>query len=151
MIRYDLRCGAGHGFDGWFRSSDDFDAQGARGLLSCPACGSAEVEKALMAPAVRLTSATPAETPAPAEETRPVALVDERETKLRSLLKELRAHVTANSEDVGDRFAEVARQMHAEEVEKRSVHGRASADDARALAEEGIEIHPLPGFPDDLN
>ena len=65
MIRYGLRCEAGHGFDGWFRSSDDFDAQGARGLLSCPACGSTEVTTALMAPAVRLKSAAqPAAVPA---------------------------------------------------------------------------------------
>lgn len=156
MIRYDLRCDAGHGFDGWFRSSDDFDAQGARGLLACPACGSERVEKALMAPAVRLKAAagpiqsSPSVEPV-AEAPQPVALVDEREAKLRAMLREIRNQVTANSEDVGDRFPDVARKMHAQEIEKRTVHGRASADEARALAEEGIEIHALPGFPDDLN
>lgn len=152
MIRYDLRCEAGHGFDGWFRSSDDFDTQGARGLLSCPVCGSDKVEKALMAPAVRLKAAAAPVEAAPAPEApQPVALVDEREAKLRSMLRELRTQLTANSEDVGERFPEVARQMHAEEIEKRSVHGKASAEDAKALAEEGIEVHLLPGFPDDLN
>lgn len=155
MIRYDLRCAGGHGFDGWFRSSDDFDAQARRGLLACPVCGSAEVEKTLMAPAVRLRSAAAPVEAAPAsavpDGAQPVALVDERQAKLRGMLSELRAQLTANSEDVGERFPEVARQMHAEEIEKRSVYGKASPEDARALAEEGIEIHPLPGFPDDLN
>lgn len=155
MIRYDLRCAAGHGFDGWFRSSDDFDAQGARGLLACPVCGSGDVQKALMAPAVRLKAAAgPVEAPSPEprpEVPQPVALVDEREAKLRAMLREIRAQVTANSEDVGDRFPDVARKMHAEEIEKRTVHGRASAEEAKALADEGIEIHALPGFPDDLN
>lgn len=155
MIRYDLRCAAGHGFDGWFRSSDDFDAQGARGLLSCPVCGSGEVQKALMAPAVRLkTAAGPVDAASPEprpEAPQPVALVDEREVKLRAMLREIRAQVTANSEDVGDRFPDVARKMHAEEIEKRTVHGRASAEEAKALADEGVEIHALPGFPDDLN
>lgn len=154
MIRYDLVCSAGHRFDGWFRSSDDFDQQGERGLLGCPNCGSAEVSKTLMAPAVRLRSAkSPDAEPASAapEQSQPVALLDDRQVKLREMMRELRAQVTAQSEDVGERFPDVARQMHAEEIEKRSIHGRASADEARALIEEGVEIHALPTFPDEAN
>ena len=154
MIRYGLACAAGHGFDGWFRSSDDFDAQSARGLLSCPACGSTEVSKALMAPAVSTSrAAAPAGegAPSPAGPPQELALVGDKEQKLRGMLREIRDHMTKNSEDVGDRFAEVARKMHSEEIEHRTVHGRATAEEARALAEEGVPVQPLPVFPDEMN
>jgi hypothetical protein len=156
MIRYDLRCLAGHAFDGWFRSSADFDLQAARGMLGCPVCGSSEVGKALMAPAVRLKDAAPAggsaaSSDAHGEPPRPVALIDEGQAKLRGMLRDLREHMTRNSEDVGERFPEIARKMHAEEIEHRTVHGKASADEARALVEEGVSIQPLPVFPDEMN
>ena len=153
MIRYDLRCACGHAFDGWFRSSADFDAQSERGLLDCPACGSSGVAKALMAPAVRAKAAAAA-APFEAEASPPVenvALVDDRQTKLRGLLRDLRKHVTETVEDVGETFPAVARQMHAEEIEHRPIRGKATFDEARALAEEGVPIQPLPSFPDDLN
>ncbi|GBD50753.1 DUF1178 family protein [Methylopila sp. Yamaguchi] len=151
MIRYQLTCAAAHGFDGWFRSSADFDGQAERGLLSCPACGSAEVRKALMAPALATASDVPGPAlaaPSPAE---PVTLVSEKDRALRAMLRELREHVTRTAEDVGDRFPEVARQIHAEEIEPRSVYGRATFEEAKALAEEGVPVHPLPRFPDDGN
>ena len=149
MIRYDLRCrSGGHGFDGWFRSSADFDGQSERGLLSCPVCGTKDVGKALMAPAVSTRrAATPAETPVkPAE-----GPGDDREHKLRAMMRELRREATRNSEDVGDRFPDIARRMHAEEIEPRTVHGRATPDEARALAEEGVPLQALPVCPDELN
>ena len=146
MIRYGLRCqSGGHDFDGWFRSSDDFDAQAGRGLLACPVCGKRSVEKALMAPAVATRRApTPAE-PAKAD------LADTREQKLREMMRELRREATRDSEDVGDRFPEVARKMHAEEIEPRTVHGRASPEEAKALAEEGVPLQALPACPDEMN
>ncbi|GLK79473.1 DUF1178 family protein [Methylopila turkensis] len=152
MIRYDLACACGRRFDGWFRSSQDFDAQAARGLLSCPACGSVDVSKALMAPAVATrraeTFAAPAAAPSE-EASQAVALVTEKDRAIRAMLRELRAHVKNNAEDVGDRFPEMARRMHAEEIERKSIYGRATADEAKALAEEGVEVHALPRFPDD--
>lgn len=153
MIRYDLRCACRHAFDGWFRSSADFDAQASRGLLDCPVCGSSKVEKALMAPAVRLkaaakTASSGTEADAPVES---VALVDDRQAKLRGMLRELKKHVTETVEDVGETFPRVARQMHAEEIKRRPIRGKATADEAKALAEEGVPIQPLPNFPDDLN
>jgi hypothetical protein len=155
MIRYSLVCDAGHGFDGWFRASGDFDAQADGGLLSCPSCGSAKIGKALMAPSVRLEGAPePAGTAAPDEAApspAPVSLTNGREQKLRGMLRELRAHMTKNSEDVGDRFPEIARKMHAEEIEHRTVHGKATAEEARALVEEGVAIQPLPALPDEMN
>ena len=147
MIRYDLACDAGHSFDAWFRSSSDYDSQAESGLLSCPICGSGSVAKALMAPAVA-TGGRKAEAPPPTSE---VALAGSGDQRLREMLREIKRHVTATSEDVGERFPEVARQMHAEEIEQRAIRGRATADEAKALIEEGIAVQPLPHFPDDAN
>ncbi|HVI28604.1 DUF1178 family protein [Hansschlegelia sp.] len=152
MIRYDLLCGDGHGFDAWFRSASDFDSQEARGLLSCPACGSVDVRKALMAPALASARSRGGDEPVtPEAESPPVSLVSGRDEKLRGLLRELKAHVRQTSEDVGERFPEVARQMHAEEIEHRPIRGRATAQEAKALLEEGVPVYPLPAFPEDEN
>ena len=152
MIRYDLVCGDGHGFDAWFRSASDFDQQAERGLLSCAVCGSAEVRKALMAPALTAGRSGAAMEAAPPEAgSSAVPLVSGRDEKLRGLLRELKAHIQSTSEDVGDRFPEVARQMHAEEIEHRPIRGRATAQEAKALLEEGGPVCPLPTFPDDEN
>jgi hypothetical protein len=80
-----------------------------------------------------------------------MTLLGDKEQRLRAMLREVRDQVMRNAEDVGDRFPEVARRMHAEEIEKRSIYGRASAEEARALVEEGVEIQPLPRLPDDTN
>jgi hypothetical protein len=154
MIRYQLTCAEGHGFDGWFRSSADFEAQSARALLECPACGSAKVEKALMAPMIAKGASSSAVESAPLEESEPpapVALLTEKEAQLRAMLREVRRQVVARSEDVGDRFSEVARQIHADEAEPRSIRGRATAEEAKELIEDGIDILPLPPSPDDGN
>lgn len=154
MIRYDLTCRCRARFDGWFRSSSDFDAQQTRGLLGCPACGSSGVEKALMAPALGGSSESAERVGAPeaaSAEPQAVALLSEKERQLRAMLREIRDKVVATSEDVGERFPDIARRMHAEEIERRSIYGKATPDEARALAEEGVDIHPLPRFPDEGN
>lgn len=143
MIHYTLTCEKAHAFDGWFRSSEDYARQEEKGLLSCPVCGSGKVGKGLMAPNVA-TSAE--ETPAGGQ-----VLLGEREAHLRRLLKEVRDEVTRNAENVGPRFAEVARQMHDGEIEKSSVYGIASKDEVQALKEDGVEFHPLPNIPDESN
>lgn len=149
MIRYDLRCDEGHGFDAWFRSSGDFDAQSDRALLACPSCGSAKVGKALMRPAIGAGSAERGDGAAtPSGE---VALASDHDRRIRDMLGALKKQVSETSEDVGERFPEVARKMHAEEIEHRSIRGRATADEARALADEGVPIQQLPRFPDDAN
>jgi hypothetical protein len=146
VIRYALACNAGHGFDGWFRSSGDYDTQSERGLLSCPVCGSQQVRKALMAPAVATHDGNRGEgTPTEA------VLLSEKEAYLRDMIRKVRSEVTKNAENVGPRFAEVARQMHEGEIERSSVYGVASADDARSLAEDGVEFHPLPALPEEGN
>ena len=155
MIRYALACDKGHEFESWFQNSAAYDKQIKRKLIACPHCGSPKVEKAIMAP--RLASsrkrAAPAEPPvaAPTPEKSPVAMISPQEQELRSKLKELREHLTKNADHVGPKFPEEARKMHYGETKHRSIYGEASPEEARRLAEEGIEFHPLPILPDERN
>ena len=148
MIRYALCCEAGHTFESWFNNSAAFDRQAARGLVACPLCGSAKVEKAIMAPAL---SGGREAAPRTEPEKSPVALVSKEEVEVRKKLKELREHIVQNADYVGEKFPEEARRMHYGEIEHRSIYGEASPDAARSLADEGIEFHPLPRLPDERN
>jgi hypothetical protein len=155
MIRYALVCNKGHDFESWFQDSAAYDKQIKRKLIACPHCGSAKVEKAIMAPRLagsrkrEMTAEPPAAAPAP--EKAPVAMISPQEKELRSKLKELREHLTKNADHVGPKFPEEARKMHYGETKHRSIYGEASPDEAKALAEEGIEFHPLPILPDERN
>ena len=155
MIRYALVCEKGHDFESWFADSAAYDKQIKRKLVACPHCGSAKVEKAIMAPRLagsrkREMTAEPAAV-APVPEKAPVAMISPQEKELRSKLKELRDHLTKNADHVGAKFPEEARKMHYGETEHRSIYGEASPQEANDLAEEGIEFHPLPILPDERN
>jgi hypothetical protein len=155
VIRYDLTCKAGHGFESWFRSSGDYDMQRKRKLVECPVCGSHQVEKQIMAPRLvrtdKLPRVSPSEEKTPAAATSPVAMMSPEETEFRQKLRELRDHVTKNAENVGEKFPELARKMHNEEIERRSIYGEASPEDVKSLLDEEVDIHPLPLLPDDRN
>ena len=160
MIRYSLVCDERHEFDVWFKNAADYDKQQKRKLVTCPACGSSKVEKALMTPSLGRgakkgahAEAPPAEapTPAPSENKTPVAMMSPQEREFRTKLKELRDHLTKNAENVGGKFPDEARKMHYGEKEHRSIYGEASPQEAKDLAEEGIEFHPLPVLPDERN
>lgn len=152
MIVFDLACDAGHCFEGWFASSDDFAGQQARGLVTCPECGSARVTKAPMAPAVPRKGNQVAETrpqqamvsaPLPPEAVEVLA-------KLAALQKE----ALKQSRWVGKDFAEQSREMHYGERDVETIHGQATLEEARDLLEEGIAVMPLPfpvAAPEDLN
>lgn len=150
MIVYDLCCDAGHRFERWFGSSGDYAAQRERGLVACPQCGSAAVDKAPMAPAV------PKKGNARREAKLPVAggeLAHEAAAALHKLA-ELQARALKSSTWVGEAFAEQSRAIHYGEREAGAIHGQASAGEARALVEEGIAISPLlfpVAAPDELN
>jgi hypothetical protein len=158
MIRYALICQEGHQFESWFQDSAAYDKQGKRGLVSCPHCGSAKVEKAIMAPRLSATAKkrgktieTPEATSAPAPASAPVAMISPQEQEIRAKLKELRDHLVKNADDVGAKFPEEARKMHYGETEHRSIYGVATPEEAKELSEEGIEFHPLPSLPDERN
>ena len=160
MIRYALGCEHGHAFESWFANSAAYDKQRKRALVTCPICGSTKVEKAIMAPRLSRNEAAeptahalPAPASAPAKEPAksPVAMMSPAEREIRKKLKELREHVTKNADYVGPRFPEQARKIHYGEIKHRSIYGEASPDEAKELHDEGIEFHPLPILPDELN
>lgn len=163
MIRYTLKCAAGHQFESWFPSSASFDAQTTRGLVSCPACGATKVEKAMMAPSVSRTDRARTDGPgagteppetagdAPAEASTPVPMMARPDGELRALMRQLREHVLKNSDYVGDGFADLARKMHDGEIEHRAIHGEATVEEVKALREDEVEVFPLPVLPEDRN
>jgi hypothetical protein len=132
MIKYQLRCDADHEFEGWFRNIADYDVQAADGSLSCPACGSAKVGKAIMAPAIS------------SSESREARLNDMRRSIV-AAAEDARAYVEKNFDYVGERFPEEARKIHYGETAQRGIYGEASGQEVKALIEEGVEVAPLPG------
>lgn len=140
MIRYNLKCSAGHGFDSWFKGAEGFAALQAAGQVVCPVCGSAEVAKDLMAPAVRPARKAEAAGPARPDLSAPASDLEEKIAALRRQIEE-------NSEYVGVNFATEARKIHSGDAPERAIHGEAKPDEARAMIEEGLPVAPLPFLP----
>jgi hypothetical protein len=144
MIKYALTCEHGHGFEGWFGASADYDDQHARGLLQCPVCGSAAVRKQIMAPAV--VGAKKGQDETPSTET-------VREMAMQAAAK-IRQTVEDNFDYVGDTFAKEARAIHEGEAEERGIYGEATGAEVKALIDDGVPVAPLPPKPkakDELN
>ena len=144
MVKYDLQCNKGHGFEGWFSSISAFDEQSEKGLLQCPVCESTAVSKALMAPNIGSKSNRSENT-----KTQTTALaVSEQQlqatAEVRQALETLHAHVKSTSDYVGKDFAEEARKIHYGETEDRSIYGETTLSEAKDLIDEGVEIIPLP-------
>jgi len=150
----DLRCGAGHAFEGWFASEDDYGSQRERGLLDCPVCGNAEVLRLPSAPRLNLSGARAPE-PASASPTAPEpAQAQAQATALAGANAAAQRFVAAvaellnNTQDVGPRFAEEARRIHYGESEAKAIRGQTTPQEREALADEGIEVFTLPvGIP----
>lgn len=122
MIVFDLQCReGGETFEAWFRSSADYDEQRASGLVQCPFCQSANIDKAPMAPRVPRKGANPL-----------------------AALAAIQAEMLKDSRWVGDRFVETARAMHAGEIEREQVHGNATLEQAKSLVDDGVPVAPLP-------
>lgn len=155
MIRYALSCERDHAFEGWFRNSEAFDEQLAAGEIACAHCGSTSVRKALMAPAVSGTrdqgGAAQQQPEAQTQAEAQTLTSDPRAKALAETIRRLRRHVVENAEYVGGRFAEESRKIHYEEAERRDIYGEASAEDAKSLLDEGIEVYPLPLPPEERN
>jgi hypothetical protein len=153
MIHYQLRCDHDHSFDGWFKDSATFEKQAKRGLVECPECGSSDVERALMAPAVSTREAVPApvKPPEPQAEILPpdrtMTASGRMPAQVLAALQRLRSEVEKNCDYVGGGFADEARKMHRGESEHRAIYGEATSDQAESLADEGIEIAAIPWVP----
>jgi hypothetical protein len=132
MIRYDMECDAcGHAYDGWWKDSATWERLAAGGLLTCPACGSARVRKALMAPAVHSRTETPR--PAPASD-------------VKAVLRAVRRSIERNFRNVGSGFAAEARRLH-ETGEPGRIYGDATPEEIRRLTEDGIPVGQVPWVP----
>lgn len=145
MKVYDLQCQAQHQFEGWFASEEDYARQLEGGLLECPLCGDKSVQRRPSAPRLNLGAAPAqpqtADLPAEAQQ---VMLPPEQLKALQAAYLRFARQVVAQTEDVGERFAEEARRIHYGEVEQRGIRGRASREETQALLEEGIAVMPLP-------
>jgi hypothetical protein len=137
MIRFSLHCDKDHEFEGWFRSNDDFDSQVEKGLVSCPSCNSRNVGKALMAPSVSTSKK---------KEKIAIAM-----SQMAREMKEMVKKVRESADYVGTEFAEQARKIHFGEAEARGIYGEATHEDVEALLEDGVDVMPLPVFPEDRN
>ena len=149
-----LRCANGHGFEGWFGSEDDFLSQNGRGLVECPLCADKVVTRMPSAPRLNLSGARAPEAAheagrqAQAGPAAPAAAADARAEQVMGEIQQrwMQAvqHAMANTEDVGERFAEEARRIHYGESEERGIRGVTSRQERESLREEGIEIMALP-------
>ena len=157
----DLQCAQQHVFEGWFGSETDFQDQLKRGLVQCPLCGDATIAKRLSAPRLNLSGTR--EKSADGELSGPTSQQNLRENSreeaaparqdlvagpqvdpaLAAAWMAIAKRIIANTDDVGDKFAEEARKIHYGETKERSIRGKASADETQALLEEGIAVLPL--------
>ena len=135
MIAYNLNCGKGHAFEGWFQNSAAYDSQAKARELTCPVCGDHAIEKAIMAPAIGSATRKKGET---AE-------------KLRQYVSGLRNFIEQNADYVGPKFPEEARKIHYGEADQRHIYGESTLKEAKEMIEEGIEIAPMPPKPEELN
>lgn len=142
MIKFNLICDKEHDFEAWFSSSSDFDDQQVAGYVTCPMCGSSEVEKALMIPAVATSRGQ--------EKKKQMTKSAARQEAMKTIQKMV-TEVKENSENVGEKFPEEARKMHYGESDNRGIYGKASHDEVRELVDEGIDITPLPDLPEKQN
>lgn len=165
MLVVDLVCAKGHGFEGWFASGDDLASQKGRGLLSCPLCGNAEIERRPSAPRLNVSGATAPEAGRPraagaahdvkaaeggaSRDGGPAAAPSNPAAAMQAAWIHAVREVLQRTEDVGSRFADEARRIHHGEAPERAIRGQATARQAQELKEEGIEVASLP-IPDAL-
>ncbi len=171
-----LQCAGMHSFEGWFGSEEDYQSQRERGLVACPMCANTEVRKLPSAPRLNLGAPEPRQVKSDAQEGAaakgdsthasnvPVPAISPQVAEAAENLAQAHPeavqmvqeawmkmvkHVIANTEDVGQNFAEEARKMHYGESEERNIRGQASVEETQELLEEGIDVMPLP-VPDAL-
>ncbi|MDP1731265.1 MAG: DUF1178 family protein [Devosia sp.] len=141
MIHYSLICDNDHKFDGWFRNAEAFDQQYDRGIVTCPICMSAKVEKAMMTPSVARSGSDKVS----------LSIGHPQHAQLREAMQALRNKATSEADYVGDEFAEEARKIHFKEVDPRGIYGEATREEVVGLVEDGVDFIPLPSIPEEYN
>jgi hypothetical protein len=152
MIVFNLHCKDGHRFEGWFGSAKDFASQKKRGLLSCPTCGDAAIERGLSAPRLNMGALEPRQPP----QAPPVQKTPDMEGKdafavAQMLYSRMLDEILTKSEDVGEKFPEEARKIYYQESPGRAIRGKATQDEHDALVDEGIPVARFPILPERLN
>jgi len=147
MIHYQLRCGAAHEFDGWFKDSGAFERQAEAALITCPVCADTAVTRALMAPGIRAKGRTELVVAEPAPVPVKPAAGGVMPDAVRAALTKLRQEVEKHCDYVGPDFAEEARRIHHGETAPRGIYGESTDEEAEALADEGINIARIPWVP----
>ena len=136
MIKYDLKCGMSHSFEGWFSSSIDYEEQVKQGLLTCPICGDLRIERAIVAPAIKKSSLKK-----DLKKKNISNLYDlELKTKIRTLTKE----IEKNTIDVGENFAEEATMIYNGIKKSKPIRGTATKKEEKKLKKEGVPYIKLP-------
>ena len=152
MITFSLKCENNHQFEGWFRSSDDYEDQVKKGLISCPTCNNKKISKALMAPSVR--SSKKLDKKIVNQNSTDNLIVSDKKVvagdyDIRQALRSLRSYVEKNCENVGENFASEARLISNGEAKNRNIYGKVSSKEAENLKDEGIEVTSIPWIKDD--
>ena len=161
MISFNLICDHGHGFEGWFNSSADYDDQQARGLVTCPYCDSANIAKGLMTPNVAAKSntkpeksgqnlTTMARSPASMPQDMTAQITPEMAkaaAEAMAAMRQWQKTIEKECDNVGDAFAEEARKIHYGESDPRGIYGHTTDQEAEDLIEEGIAIAKMPWLP----
>lgn len=137
MIVYDLKCSAGHRFEGWFSSAGDFSSQQERNLLACPSCSDSQVERVPSATRINVGAVERPKAPKPAENKDPFAIAQ-------MLYSRMLDELLTKSEDVGKSFPEEARRIYYEEAPARAIRGVATEEEHQEMVEEGIPVARLP-------
>jgi hypothetical protein len=146
MIVFDLLCSGGHRFEGWFASAADFASQKERGLLCCPACSSASIERVPSAARINLGAAEPKAPPAVPQQTQPTPEMQGKDpfAIAQMLYSRMLDEMLTRSEDVGKEFPAEARKIFYQEAAARPIRGEATQEQHDELVEEGIPVLRLP-------
>jgi len=136
VIIYDLRCGKGHKFEGWFKDRLAFEKQKTEKLISCPVCGGSDIEMVPSSLAIM------------GKDIRPSERDNTRDMSPEKSLKKVQEFLDKNFDDVGDKFAEIALKIHHGEEDKRNIKGTTTEREEENLSEEGVHFFkiPLPKF-----
>ncbi|MGB7183412.1 MAG: DUF1178 family protein [Burkholderiaceae bacterium] len=144
MKVFNLSCEHDHQFEGWFGSSQDYDQQLEKNLLTCPMCNSSQIRRLPSAPRLNLSGAGRTEPEKPTSGGSKQQVMAPTHQQMQEFWLQMARHIKANTEDVGDRFVEEARAIHYNEAPERGIRGAATSDEAAELLDEGIDIMAFP-------
>ena len=131
MIKYNLICKCGSTFESWFSSSNEYESLRKKKLINCIYCESSLVKKTIMSPNLPSKS-------------NKISKPDKVEKDIKNQLIEFRKYIEKNCKNVGDKFAQEARNLHYDKKTSKGIYGKATPEETAELVEEGIDIATVP-------